>query len=72
MTDQNSGGRVMIKTGDRFTATDKLNRIYTYEFVGINPANNASEIVLNNLDLNQETCVEAEWFRQRKIIMEVN
>jgi len=57
----------MYKTGDCFQATDKLGKTFTYMFAGIAPDDSGREIVLQNLDLDKEIQVEAEWYRQRKI-----
>ena len=57
----------MYKTGDYFQATDKLGKTFTYMFAGISPDDSGREIVLQNIELDEETRVEAEWFRQRKI-----
>jgi len=57
----------MFNTEDRFKATDKLNKTFTYEFVCINPSDSSREVVLYNIDLSEYTYVEMEWFRQRKI-----
>jgi len=56
-----------LKTGDRFKATDKLNRTFTYEFVRIEPNKTSAEIVLYNHYMAEYASVEMEWFRQRKI-----
>lgn len=62
----------VLKTGARFTATDKLGRKYVYEVMGIDLENllcgtGCAYIVLINITNNWLTKVEAEWFRQRKI-----
>jgi hypothetical protein len=61
----------MIRSGDRFTAKNKLGKSYTYEFVGIDPDDACGNgIILHDLmDDGYETRVELEWFRQRKITL---
>ena len=56
-----------IKTGDRIVVKDKLDNESIYIFQGIRPEDNGREVILYNIDLDEETCVEFEWFRQRKL-----
>ena len=59
----------IMKTGTIFTAKDKLNNVYQYQFVGINikSITGCDYIILKNLTLNEETRVEAAWFSNREI-----
>lgn len=64
----------LLTTGTEFTATDKLDRVYRYRFVGVD-LNDLAEgvgcryLVLRNLDTGNDTCVEAQWFSERKIVV---
>ena len=59
----------IMKTGTIFTAKDKLNNVYQYQFVGINikSITGCDYIILKNLTLNEETRVEVAWFSNREI-----
>jgi hypothetical protein len=61
----------IIDTDQTFTAKDKQNRVFKYQFLEIE--NNSDEypynIKLLNLDNNTFTYVEEEWFNQRTIKM---
>lgn len=50
-----------------FTAKDKLNRIFNYEYLGHIQNNSFGNIELFNIDLQESTIVELEWFNQREI-----
>lgn len=60
---------IHLLPGDRFAATNKSGKTFTYKYIG----KNASELTkcayidLYNEDLAEHTFVESEWFRQRKI-----
>ena len=56
-----------FKVGERFTATDKLGRTFTYELLSVDPKGGHRAITLYNLDWKEETHVESEWFNQRNI-----
>ena len=65
-------GNLILKTGAQFTAKDKLNRTYRYEFVGIDledylSGTGCAYIALNNLNIHTQTCVEMAWFKEREI-----
>ena len=66
--------RNMIQSGTIFTATDKLGRKYRYMCLGIDlndvqHGTGCQYIVLKNLDTHNEVCVEAQWFRERTIVL---
>ena len=61
-----------LRTGTTFTATDKLLRTYRYRFDGLDLSDlsggvGCRYIVLHNLETGMKTCVEAQWFSERKI-----
>ena len=63
---------LQLCTGTTFVATDKLLRTYRYRFDGLDLTDlsdgvGCRYIVLYNLDTSTETCVEAQWFSERKI-----
>lgn len=64
----------VLHTGMEFTATDKLNHIYRYRFEGLDLSDleggvGCRYLVLRNLDTDTYTCVEAQWFTERQIVV---
>lgn len=64
----------VLKTGTEFTAIDKLGSKYRYRFVGVDLHDLAEGVgcrylVLRNLDTDSNTCVEAQWFTEREIVV---
>lgn len=66
---------MFIETGTRFRAEVRGFPIYHYRFVGIDlddvkHGTGCRYIVLFNEEFQNETRVEAAWFRERKIVIE--
>ena len=69
---------MIIKTGTRFSAEDGIHQVYHYRFVGFDlPDTKGGKIgigchyiVFFNEEFQNETCVDKDWFRERKIIIE--
>ena len=62
----------LLKTGDKFIATDKLGRSYLYVFLGIDLSDLAEgagcrSVILRNITTDTLTRVETAWFSQRHI-----
>ena len=66
---------MLIKTGTRFRAEINGFPIYHYPFVGfdlsdVKGGTGCRYIVLFNEEFQNETCVDKDWFRERRIIIE--
>ncbi len=66
---------MLIKTGTRFRAEINGFPIYHYRFVGfdlsdVKGGTGCRYIVLFNEEFQNETCVDKDWFRERRIIIE--
>lgn len=69
---------MLIKTGTRFRAEVNGFPVYHYRFVGFDlPDTKGGKIgigchyiVLFNEEFRNETCVDKDWFRERRIIIE--
>lgn len=64
-----------FKTGTRFRAEVKGFPTYHYRFIGFDLddakyGTGCQYIILFNDDLQNETCVDKEWFFERRIIIE--
>ena len=61
---------MMFKTGDKFTAKNKLGEVHKYKFICIMPDSGQGGVVLHDMELPddvKETIVEMAWFGERKI-----
>lgn len=66
---------MIFKTGTRFRAEINGFPIYHYHFVGFDLSDvkcgtGSRYIVIFNEEFQEETCVDKDWFRERKIIVE--